>query len=278
MTKVAIVGVGLIGGSFGLALRKAGFTGELLGVSSRRAIEDGLKIGAITAEATLAEAASRSDIIYLAQPVDRILDTLSALARLTGPDCLITDAGSSKQVIVDHAAAAGLASQFLGGHPMAGKEKGGVLSAEPDLFRHKPYILTPDRVANRSTLLFREWLDRIGAEVVEMSPEEHDRTVALTSHVPQIVSTALALTLARKQNQHDARIHGPGLLDMTRLAMSSAHLWTGILRTNSNAVNEALNDFVTCVREIQKNIATGDLEKLFGVAGEWAKSIRTNRP
>src|SRR5437588_724526 len=122
MRTVAIAGVGLIGGSFGLALRKAGFAGELIGVSSDPAVSAGIEAGAIDGGANLEEAARSADLIYLSQPVDRILSTIPVLAKIARPDCLITDAGSTKARIVAAASAACLKT-FLGGHPLAGKEQ-----------------------------------------------------------------------------------------------------------------------------------------------------------
>ncbi len=125
MKTVAIVGVGLIGGSFGLALRKAGFTGELLGVSSPPALEAGLKSGAISRSATLEEAAAEADLIYLATPVDRILQTLQTLGPFARPECLITDAGSTKLAIVQKASECLPFGVFLGRAPDGGKRTAG---------------------------------------------------------------------------------------------------------------------------------------------------------
>lgn len=129
MNTVAIVGVGLIGGSFALALRKAGFIGEILGVSSQAAIETACALGAVDRGVPLEEAA-QADLIYLAQPVDRILRTVATLGAIAPPSCLITDAGSTKRAIVHQATAHVRAARFLGGHPMAGKERRGVEFAE----------------------------------------------------------------------------------------------------------------------------------------------------
>lgn len=126
---VAIVGVGLIGGSFALALRKAGFAGEILGVSSPPAIQAGISVGAISRGVSLDEAAARADLIYLAQPVDRILETIEMLGALARPGSLITDGGSTKAVIVRKASEHIRNASFLGGHPMAGKEQRGVEAA-----------------------------------------------------------------------------------------------------------------------------------------------------
>src|SRR5580704_12130281 len=167
METVAIVGVGLIGGSFGLALRKAGFRGAILGVSSQAAARAGLDRGAIDRSATLEEAAGCADLLYLAQPIGRILDTLHHLDPLVRPDALITDAGSTKHTIVTQARKLVRRCQFLGGHPLAGKEKRGAAEAEADLFRGRTYVLTPATPEDLQTPAAREfaaWLGRIGAK------------------------------------------------------------------------------------------------------------------
>ncbi|MGA8026330.1 MAG: prephenate dehydrogenase/arogenate dehydrogenase family protein [Bryobacteraceae bacterium] len=275
MKTVAIVGVGLIGGSFGLALRKAGFTGELLGVSSPAAIEAAIQRGAISRSARLDEAASAAELIYLAQPVDRILQTLEALGRLTRSDTLITDAGSTKAAIVQKASESLRSGTFLGGHPMAGKEQRGVEAAEADLFRGRPYVLTPTSAETALATEFREWLARMGAEIIEMSPAEHDATVAFTSHLPQILSTALARTLAEQHNRHLTRAFGPGLLDMTRLALSPPDLWLSILATNQSNVLFAMDELLTALASIRRRIASsGDPRPILDSAAGFAASLR----
>lgn len=274
MNTVAIVGVGLIGGSFGLALRQAGFTGDLIGVSSKPAIEAGLKAGAITRSAPLAEAAAAADLIYLAQPVDRILAVIGKLDNLARPGVLVTDAGSTKQAIVQKATAYLHSVHFLGGHPLAGKEQRGAGAAQPDLFRHRPYILTPHLPEVDASATLRWWLQRIGARILEMSPEEHDSTVALTSHLPQILSTALALTLARTQDSRISEVFGPGLIDMTRLALSSSELWTPILRTNKAAVSAALENYAAALTDLHMSLDSDKLVELFEVGAHWADQLR----
>src|SRR3954452_21242687 len=168
MKTVAIAGVGLIGGSFALALRKAGFDGELLGISSASTIESAIAAGAITRGITLEAAAERADLIYLAQPIDQILCTLEALGPLAHPDCLITDAGSTKSVIDEKAKRSLQFATFLGGHPMAGKEQRGMAHADPELFRNRPYVLTPPSRSSGKVDHFREWLTKIGARLIDM--------------------------------------------------------------------------------------------------------------
>jgi len=274
MKTVAIAGVGLIGGSFGLALRKAGFAGEILGVSSPSAIEAGVANGAISRSATLSEAAEIADWIYLAQPVDRIIETLERLGPMARHGCLITDAGSTKAEIVRCAERHITKAIFLGGHPLAGKEQRGAAWADGDLFRARPYVLTPLHGRTVEIEEFYEWLAHFGAQIVELSPAEHDRVVALTSHLPQLLATALANTLARQNNQHIQEIFGPGLLDMTRLALSSPDLWTSILATNREYMLEALEGFAKSLNELRDGIAEGALEHSFRTAASFALRLR----
>ncbi len=143
MRTLAIAGVGLIGGSLGLALRKRGFPGTILGISSPKTIETALSRGAIDRGVTLQEAAAEADVILLAQPISVILQTIEELIPIARPDCLITDAGSTKRLICERG---GALPCFLGGHPMAGKETTGIGAADADLFSGRPWIFCSDEV------------------------------------------------------------------------------------------------------------------------------------
>lgn len=277
MKRVAIVGVGLIGSSFGLALRQNGFTGEIIGVSSAPAIEAGVAAGAIDGGASLAEAAA-ADLIYLAQPVDRILATLEMLTDVAQPGTLVTDAGSTKRAIVRKADSCLTAAVFLGGHPMAGKETRGAAAAEGDLFRGRPYVLTPTRTSTDMVEEFRHWLLRIGARLVEMTPEAHDATVAHSSHLPQIASTALALTLSRRPELAVDKVFGTGLLDMTRLALSSKDLWAPILETNKEEIMASIDEYVSSLESLRDSLRDDNLVELFEIGSGWAKLLREPEP
>jgi prephenate dehydrogenase len=272
METVAIVGVGLIGGSFGLALKQAGFRGRILGVSSPRTVAAALERGAIDEAAPLEDAAARADLIYLAQPIGRILDTLRKLDPLVRPGALVTDAGSTKREIVSTAALYLRRCRFLGGHPMAGKEKRGVEEAEAGLFAGRAYALTPRQPADLD-LDFVEWVRRIGALPVILDPEEHDRVVALTSHLPQLASTALAATVAQNVLEH-LEVAGPGLIDTTRLALSSYELWRDILATNTFEIERALTAYIGELEHIRDNLRTRSLEEEFASGAALAAWLR----
>jgi len=280
METVAIVGVGLIGGSFGLALKSAGFRGRILGVSSPATVEKALRRGAIDEGASLEEAAPRADLVYLAGPIRAIVDTLAKLEGLVRPGALVTDAGSTKRRICE-AGRALRAGLFLGGHPMAGKEKRGVEEAEAELFRGRPYLLTPARAGDLETPAageFLAWLGRIGAEPRVMTPEEHDRIVALGSHLPQMISTALAATLAaRGEAGAVAQAAGPGLLDMTRLALSGWDIWRDILETNRDEIVRAIGFFEQRLRALATELDQGLPEDDFRRGAEFASRLREGR-
>ena len=266
MQTVGIVGVGLIGASFGLALREAGFTGTILGVSSPRSVAEGLARGAIDRGAALEEAAAQSDLLFLAQPIFGILATLRKLDPLVRPDTLVTDAGSTKRAIAEEAERSLKRCQFVGGHPMAGKELRGAAAAEAGLFRGRPWVLTKDIDHE-----FRRWIAAIGAREIILDPARHDRLVAWSSHLPQLTSTALASLLGEKARDA-ASVAGPGLLDSTRLAMSSYDLWRDILETNRSEVSAALDAYIEKLQALRT-----DFESEFARGSEFARFLRESR-
>jgi prephenate dehydrogenase len=273
---VGIVGVGLIGGSFGLALKKAGFAGRILGVSSEPTLRIALQRGAIDEAATLAGAAAKADLIYLAQPIGRILDTLRHIDEFARPGALITDAGSTKGAIVAAARQHVRQARFIGGHPMAGKETRGVAEADADLFVGRVYVLTPVDAAELdapAAVSLQNWLRRIGALPVILDAAEHDRIVAFTSHLPQLASTALAATVAGNARNR-LEVAGPGLADATRLALSSYDVWRDILATNPAAIEQALSAYITQLEHMRENLRTREMQSEFEIAAALAALLR----
>ncbi len=270
---VSIVGVGLIGGSFALALRKAGFTGKIIGVSSRDAVREALKRGVIDEAMPLQDAAGQSDLIYLARPILGILETLDEIDALVRPGTLITDAGSTKVEIVQRAAKRIVRGRFVGGHPMAGKQSRGVAEAEAELFRDRPYVLTSQDGG------LERWIKRMGARVVIMTAEEHDRLVALTSHLPQLISTALASAIASEPGA--SRVAGPAAIDLTRLALSPYEIWRDIFATNSAAIDDALGAFIRKLEELRARLKgkprDPEIEREFARASKAAQALREGK-
>lgn len=268
---VSILGVGLIGGSFGLALRAAGFGGRILGVSSPQTIEAALRRGAIDSGMPLPEAVAAADLVYLAQPIGRIVELLPEVGRYASPTCLVTDAGSTKRAIVKRAEEVfGAGRCFLGGHPMAGKAQRGVERAEVDLFRGAVYVLTPtDRELLELPIVqeFLGWIERIGAVPWVLAPDVHDEVVTWTSHLPQLVSSALALSVSRHLDDPEhLKVAGPGLRDMTRLAESSYDIWGDILTTNGDNLRSALEQFIAQLKHFQEHLGSPQLKSDFDAA------------
>ena len=278
MRTVAIFGVGLIGGSFALALRKAGFSGTILGVSSARTMARARELNVIDASATPEEAAAAADLIYLAQPILEIIECMPRLAAHVREDALVTDAGSTKSAVVEAGAAAFTRCQFLGGHPMAGRERRGVDAAEADLFEGRPYVLAPRAPADLETPAAREflkWIEKIGAIPIVLEPGEHDRIVAYTSHLAQLASTALAATLEGRP-EPESGVFGPGLIENTRLALSSFDLWNDILATNRGPILEALRAYIATLEGFCDGLDTGHMRGQFERAARLASFVRTS--
>lgn len=276
MDTVAIFGVGLIGGSFALALRKGGFSGRIIGVSSDHTIRAALSLGVIDAALPAPQASAQADLIYLAQPIAKIIDSLADLDSWVKPQALITDAGSTKQAIVHRAGQVISQAQFLGGHPMAGRERRGVEAAEADLFQGRPYVLTPRAPSDLETPAAREflaWIPRIGSFPVIMNAQEHDRTVAFTSHLPQLAATALAALLDGRPEAQSG-VYGPALVDSTRLALSSFDIWGDIFDTNRDQILVALGSYIDQLQAFRGALDRDDMRRHFDAAARLARELR----
>jgi prephenate dehydrogenase len=275
MDSVAILGAGLIGGSFALALRKAGYQGRILGVGSPETLDRAKALGVIDEAAPLDRAASEADLIYLAWPIRRIVETLPVLEAWVRPDALVTDAGSTKSAIV-RAARTLTRCQFLGGHPLAGSERRGVRHADADLFRGRTYVLTPEAPAELETpgaRQFLDWLARIGALPLVLTAEQHDRVVAYTSHLPQLASTTLA-GLLEGRPELPLQVSGPALRDSTRLALSSYEIWGDILSTNPVAIEEALAAYIEALDQMRRDLRSDRMTGRFEAGARFAGRLR----
>ena len=276
--RVTIIGVGLIGGSFALALKEAGFKGSITGCDASSALRTAGARGALDAsEQDAVASVKNSDLVVLAAPVMANVGVLSTIAPHLSTDSLVTDVGSTKAEIVAHAQQLfGKHSlrRFLPGHPIAGREVSGAKHADAQLFRGAPWVLTPP--GGRHALIapefsrglhreFIEMLESIGARVVITTPEKHDRVLAFTSHLPQLVSTALATTV---QNELGGRpelrdLSGRGLREMVRLAKSDPQLWSEITASNATNLREALALFERQVALLRETLGTPQFQRIF---------------
>lgn len=288
--QVTIVGVGLIGGSFALALRRAGLAGTITGWDTPEVLERARSRGIIDSreESFESDAACRADLIYLASPVCAIADFLRTRSSLIRPDALVTDAGSTKREIC-RAAREGLriGASFVGGHPMAGSHRSGVEFANPDLFQNAPYaIITSANRMGQCELTSPvervvQIVNLIGARPVLVTAEEHDYLTARISHAVQMISTSLAAA-AERSNDRGRReaLAGNGFSDMIRLAQSDWSIWEDICRTNPDEIATALREVVVEVERIREAIESGDLAALaeaFQMAGKFAARFDQSR-
>lgn len=264
---VSIVGVGLMGGSFALGLRKEGFKGRIIGVSSPRTTSVALERGVIDEALPLHSAVAQADVVFLAQPIEKILQTLDVIDAAAKPGTLITDVGSTKRAIVEKAAQKIKRARFVGGHPMAGKESRGVEGAEPDLFRGYPWILTSEDAQ------LETWIAKLGSNLVRLDAATHDRLVALSSHIPQLISTALGTLIA--ENPETASVAGPSARGMTRLALSDYEIWRDIFSTNAEEVDRALASYIERLEQLRTQLRTGPgIADAFHLAAKGARAVR----
>ncbi|MBU0609530.1 MAG: (d)CMP kinase [Armatimonadetes bacterium] len=274
--RLAIVGMGLIGGSIGLAARKRHLAGEIVGYSRSESSRQGaLTAGAVDQVSDDLLAVVRgADLVYVATPVGTIADLLEAIAPALRIGCTVTDAGSVKAQICRDGARF-LPACFIGGHPMAGSEKSGVLAATADLFVDRSYILTPQDADEELLERLLEFVRSLGARPLIASPDEHDRLVALTSHLPHLWASALALGLSRSADEARelAGFAGGGLRDSTRIAGSSPELWKDIFLTNQAQVLAACTRAEQALADLRRALQEDDIPALLELLGQ-AKHFR----
>jgi prephenate dehydrogenase len=273
--QITIIGTGLIGGSLALGLKKRGFIGRIVGCDRKVALAHARAQGAIdTGIEHPAQACDKSDVVVLATPVGAIIDLLERLGPVLPSRTLLTDVGSTKADVLARAReifGERTPERFLAGHPMAGKENSGIEQADADLFTGAVWLFTPQPgqdIRRGPAGEYVTWIERIGARVLEMEAERHDRLCAWISHLPQMVSTALAATLQDELgNDADVQaIGGRALREMTRLASSPYAMWRDIALTNTANIQDALHRLEQRLAQLRENLRTRELETEFDTA------------
>ncbi len=281
---IAIVGVGLIGGSFAHAVRRAGVCDRITGWDRKEVLDQALARSVIDGveNAFGSGEVSEADLVYLAAPVGAILSFLRTRANSLKPGAIITDAGSTKREIC-RASREALPREvsFIGGHPMAGSERTGIEFADADLFRGAAYALVPGAGASPDAVrAITETVKSIGARPIVLSAEQHDRIAARISHSPQLISTALALAQARMNDTDALSLGGSGLAEVTRLAESRWSVWEDICRTNADEITSALDEVIAEMEAVRIAISSGDFSSLgdmFDAAGTFARRLRESK-
>ena len=284
MERVAILGMGLLGTSVGLALRASGFQGAIVGWNRNRAhAETALRMGAIDRiAADPLTAARETQVTLLAVPIYATLDLMEQLAPVLGPEHLVTDVGSTKAQITDAADRLFNAPDragFLPGHPMAGKERGGAELGDANLFRGAVWLFTDFPAWHRSEQAaalarsWREWVIKIGARGIDLEPRRHDELVAWVSHLPQLTATALSGVLEDGVGEAPELkdVGGRALREMTRLGASPFSMWRDIAHTNTEAIAAALQALEQRLAHIRENLRTPELRDEFEKANRFRR-------
>jgi prephenate dehydrogenase len=266
--QITIIGTGLIGGSFGLALKKRGFTGQIVGCDRAPVLKRARDKGAIDgAHTDPAAAVQGSQLVLLAVPVGAIVELIGRLGPSLPAKTLLTDVGSTKAEVLARAAATfgkHAGRRFLGGHPMAGKEQAGVEASDPDLFHGAVWFVTPtpgQKMFEGVSGEFLEWVEKIGAGVASMDADAHDQLCGWISHLPQLISTALAATLVDEYGEEAPLLEtgGRALREMTRIAGSPYSMWRDIALTNKKNIRHALLKLEQRLAHIRENLDTKEL-------------------
>ena len=273
--RVTIVGLGLMGGSLALAIRHSLPEVEVIGVDYPAALAEAEARRAIDRSFTpreLPQAVAESDLVFLATPIRTILALIEEAAPHMRKGAILTDMGSTKTEICNAArerVPEGV--HFIGGHPLTGAEGKGIAGADPFLFQNALYVLTPLEGTEGALPLLREFLRRLGAIVVELSPEEHDRIAAYVSHLPQLLAVALVNLVGREEGY--LRFAAGGFRDLTRIASSPYGIWEDILATNAPRIKEALGALLEELSRLGERIEAGPREEF-----ERARALRASLP
>ena len=278
-SRVAIIGTGLIGGSFGLALRREFPAAHVIGFDRVNVLGRALRSGAISEAASdIASAVRGADLVYVALPIGATIDALPKIAKAADANALVTDTGSTKATICQQAQKYFRGgARFLGGHPMAGKENSGIEHADADLFRGTRYaLIASEGDPDPRVQQFAALLQRIGAEPVWCDAETHDWAVGIVSHLPQLASVALAHVVADETDETGLplTLAGPGLADMLRLAGSPYDIWRDTCLTNRENIAHALDRLAQAIEYLRTRLASKDLEQEFKTANEIYVALR----
>ena len=284
--QVTIIGTGLIGGSVGLAMRKRHLASHIVGCDRAPVIERTKECGAIDEGfVNPADAVRGSDLVVLATPVLPILDLMGSLGPALPVHTLVTDVGSTKAAIVERAKKSfgrNAGRRFLAGHPMAGKENSGVEFADADLFHGAVWLFTPlpgQNVHAGACGEFIHCVEKMGAQVAELDPADHDRFCAWISHLPQMISTALAAALVDEfgADAPALDIGGRALREITRISGSPYSMWRDIAMTNKKNLGEAIQKLEQRLAHIRENLDSKQLGDEFERAHQLKKPRATSR-
>ncbi len=279
---LAIVGLGLMGGSLALSLKRAGYAGRILGVSRPETVAEARRLGAIDEGFTyeqLASAVELSSLIILASPISTIIEHLEALGGpgvKLRPGAVVTDMGSTKRVVVQAGQRLPGHVFFVGGHPLCGSEQRGIAAADPFLFQNAYYVLTPaPGVPSSEFEKLGRFLERTGARMAVLTAADHDHIAATISHLPQLLAVSLVRFLddLGANREHGIHLAAGGFRDMTRIASSSYLVWRDIIATNRDVIGEVLRRFLESTGASMHGLEDTALSRAFEAAARTRAEI-----
>jgi len=269
--KIGIVGLGLVGGSIALAAREIWPTSLVIGVDNKDVLETAMRLHAIDVAADDLIVLAEADLVVLAAPVRQNIVLLSELDDHVRQAAVITDTGSTKRAIAEAARALPARFTFVGGHPLGGAAKGGLEHARPDLFKGRPWLLTPSGDgAGPAVERLSAFVRALGAEPRIVDAGTHDRLLAFLSHLPQLTASALMAIVGDAVGKDGLSLAGRGLADSTRLASSPSEIWKDIAATNADELGPALDALIALLQDLRRDLPVGErLTEIFSTAAGW---------
>ena len=270
--RIGIAGIGLIGGSLALGLRRAQPGVRLVGVDRGPALERAAALGVLDEVGSDLQALAGSDLVVLAAPVRQNAELLRDLGSLLAGPVLVTDTGSTKRAVLEAARGLPAHISFVGGHPVAGAARSGAGAARADLFEGRPWLLTPCGATRGSGDARRiaDLVRQLGAAPRIIEAEVHDDLIAFLSHLPQLTASALMHVVGERVGAAELGLAGPGLADTTRLAASPASIWRDICATNADAIAPALDALIETLARLREDLAAGEVvDEVFTSARRW---------
>ena len=269
--KIAVIGLGLVGGSIALAARGRWPECLVIGVDNKEVLELAMLRHAIDVAADDLGVIGQADLVVLAAPVRQNIELLGKLDQYLEGDAVVTDVGSTKREIANKSKDLPERLHFIPGHPLGGAPRGGLAYARPDLFKDRPWLFTPINDKSDKTLeRLRNFVTEFGARPHLLSPEEHDRLLAFLSHLPQLTASALMRVVGDAVGVGGLGLTGRGLADTTRLASSPATIWRDICSSNAEEIGNALDTFIVELKSLRDGLEEGrEIDRVFDSAAEW---------